>query len=344
MTGKIPQAFAAGFASRLRLEQTSLFISTQPVVRTNKRAAANAIVNYAEIEEDFDDDEDDSSVYSGMGSERPAPAERKTETKRLAHKTKHIMYTEQQLQELAETEEVLVPIRLNLEAEGYRVTDFFMWNMNETVMTPEAFAIITCQDFDLPVGFTHTIASSIKNQLQEYSTLASVKLPPESGIHVILQLSVNLDKQLYEDKVEWEFGCELSPETFAKTVVSDMGLSGEFYPAIAHAVHEMLLRMKKEAMEGHLPHEVDNQAAFGADAGWRVDQELLGDEWGPSVETLTSEEIERREIERERNIRRLKRESARMGDQITDIGGLFGRSKRRRRYDDRDSPGSPAYW
>lgn len=339
-----PQAFATGYASRLRLEQTSLFISTQPVVRATKRAAANAIVNYAEIEEDFDEDEDDSSVYSGMGSERPAQQERKTEVRKLAHKTKHMLYTEQQLQELADTEEVLVPIRLNLDIDGYRVTDFLMWNINETVITPEAFAIITCQDLDLPVGFTHTIASSIKAQLQEYSSVANIQLPTDSGIHVVLQLSVNLDKQLYEDKVEWELGCDLTPEAFAKTVVADMGLYGEFYPAIAHAVHEMLLRMKKEATEGHLPQEVDNQAAFGAEAGWRVDQELLGDEWAPSVETLSQEEIERREIERERNIRRLKRESARMGDQITDIGGLFGRNKRRKRYDDRDSPGSPAYW
>ncbi|KAK7203539.1 hypothetical protein BZA70DRAFT_296884 [Myxozyma melibiosi] len=130
----------------------------------------------------------------------------------------------------------------------------------------------------------------------------------------------------------------LTPEQFARTVVSDLGLTGEFYPAIAHAIYEVLIRLKKEACEGHLPIEVDNDAAYNADAGWRVDQEGLGDEWAPTVEELTQEEIERREVERERNIRRLRRETAKFGDSaaeraiaVADATGLLSGSKKRRR-------------
>lgn len=345
-TAKIPQALATGYPSRLRLEQTSLFISTQPVTRTTKRAAAS-VVSYTEIEEDYDED-DDQSGYGFMNGGGDMERKEK-EVKKPRQKTQHVQYSERQMAEQSEREEILVPLRLALEYEDYRITDFFMWNLNEEVITPEQFAAITCKDLDLPVGFLSVIENSIKNQLSEYRAVANIKLPPEAGLRVVINLSVNLDKKLYEDKFEWDLGADLTAESFAKTVVQDLGLAGEFYPAIAHAVHEQLLRMKKEAIDGHLPQEIDNLAAFNQEAGWRMDQELLGEEWVPTVEILSQEEIERREIERERNIRRLKRESMRMGDQITDIGGMFGRNKRARtsrRYDG-DSPSrgaSPAVW
>ena len=361
---KVPQALQTGFASRLRLDQTSLFISTAPVVRTNKRATASSMVSYAEVDEDFDDDEEDSPYGNGIlgsqglgggafgslngtstnntannsGTGTPRPD--RNEVKRLANKTQHTLYTDEQLIAIADKEEVLVPIRLNLEYENYRITDFLLWNANEEVITPEAFATITCTDMDLPQNFIPQIASTIRNQLSDYASVANVTLPAEMGFHVIINLNVNLNKQLYEDKFEWDLGSDITPQAFAKSVVQDLGLYGEFYPAIAHALYEVLYRMKREALEGHLPQEIENYAAFGGDAGWRVDQEMLGEEWAPTVETLSQEEIEKREIERGRNNRRLKRESARMGSDMTDIGGLFGRNKRRRRtYDDRgDSP------
>uniref|UniRef100_A0A060TCN0 ARAD1D00902p n=1 Tax=Blastobotrys adeninivorans TaxID=409370 RepID=A0A060TCN0_BLAAD len=351
-----PQALRTGFASRLRLDQTSLFVSTHPTTRSNRRATVNAIQSYAELDDDFDDDDDETYSDTGipgtpMGMiDRPSvapPAERKTEVKKAASKTRHATYSQKQLNDIANKEELLVPIRLNLEYDNHRLTDFFMWNINEEVITPEAFAMITCTDLDLPVGFTQNIVQAIRNGVAEYSEAAAIKLPPDTGLHVVIQLNVNLDKQVYEDKFEWDLSTDdLTAEEFARTVVADLGLAGEFYPAIAHALHEALLRIKHDARDGHLPQEVENFAAFSAEAGRRVDQELLGEEWAPTVEVLSQEEIERREIERDRNMRRLKRESARMSEQVTDIGGLFGRSKRRRRYDDLETSrgGSPAYW
>lgn len=365
MSSKIPQALQTGFSSRLRLEQTSLFISTAPVVRTNKRATASNMVSYAEVDEDFDDDDDDDnlggafasfSAASGIGSfdsngnSTPAltpggvagttPKPDAKEVKRLAQRTQHATYTDDQLHAVADSDEVLVPIRFNLEYENFRITDFLLWNANETVITPEQFAAVTCADMDLPSSYAGQIAGAIRSQLADYAAVANVTLPADMGLHVIINLNVYLNKQLYEDKFEWDLGSDITPQSFAKGVVQDLGLYSEFYPAIAHALYEVLYKMKREALDGHLPQEIENYAAFGGDAGWRVDQELLGEDWAPSVERLSQEEIEKREIERGRNNRRLKRESARMGGDITDIGGLFGRSKRRRRvYDDRgDSP------
>lgn len=542
---KIPQALRTGFVSRLRLDQTTLFISTTPVVRTNKRSSV--AVSYAEIDEDYDDDDDygrsgnlSGSHYSTNGgsafnsllppqSAAPSTVQgtpfflqgtvppEKPELKQPVNpdnlaKIRHMLrYTDVQLNEIADRDEVLVPIRLNLEYSNFRISDFFLWNLNEKVLTPEMFAVALCHDLDLPIdhaalgsapvhnsvtssansklssslstSYVNQIASTINSQIHEYTTFANVKLPEEVGFHVIINLSVNLNKQLYEDKFEWDLGNgtrsssyihdgslsssvgntdELSnedigrsgsvsnngngmrtrsssstnlsipssrtrfgrrsksgvgigrggngvtignslggtisgtlsnglgtpedsvadfrdtimdnddksgsgtadskkpgdsdskdgdqkteaddyngpgftPLEFARTVVQDLGLCGEFYPAIAHALYESLYRIKKDALDGHLPpQEVENYAAFGKEAGWRVDQEMLGEEWAPSVEILSQEEIEKREIERERNIRRLKRESARMGSSNFDsfADGLSpGLRKRSRRGD-----------
>lgn len=42
--------------------------------------------------------------------------------------------------ENASQQELLVPIRLDMEIEGQKLRDTFTWNKNETLTTPEQFA------------------------------------------------------------------------------------------------------------------------------------------------------------------------------------------------------------
>ncbi|KAF9891281.1 Chromatin structure remodeling complex protein sfh1 [Aspergillus nanangensis] len=145
-------------------------------------------------------------------------------------------------------------------------------------------------------------------------------LNPDDAYRCMINLNINLQNKLYTDKFEWSL---LHPpgmaEKFAKITCADLGLNGEWVGAIAHGIYEAVLRLKKEVCEsgsllgsmGGYGNEIDNQAANGAEAGWRYDPEGLGDEWEPKVETLSKEEIEKREGDRERQIRRLRRETAR---------------------------------
>lgn len=97
---------------------------------------------------------------------------------------------------------------------------------------------------------------------------------------------------------------------------------------MAHAIYEAVLRLKKEACEsgglvgGYYGAEVDNMAASEAGAGWRVDPEGLADEWEPKLERLSKEEIEKREGDRERQLRRLRRETARFSSTSNMAGGM----------------------
>jgi chromatin structure-remodeling complex subunit SFH1 len=160
-------------------------------------------------------------------------------------------------------------------------------------------------------------------------------IPPESDdfnpddmYRCIITLSINLSNQLYQDKFEWSL---LHPpgtaEVFAKQTCFDLGLPLEWVPAMTHAIYEAVLRLKKEACEsgglvGGYGIDIPNDVAPGAEAGWRYEPEHLADEWEPKIEQLSKEEIEKREGDRERQIRRLRRETARFSSSTGMLGGL----------------------
>ena len=153
---------------------------------------------------------------------------------------------------------------------------------------------------------------------------------PDDTYRCIITLSINLLNKLYTDKFEWSI---LHPpgtaEMFAKQTCADLGLTGEWVPAMAHAIYEAVLRLKKEACEsGGLVGgngyggEIDNSAAHGRESGWRYDPEHLADEWEPKIETLSKDDIEKREGDRERQIRRLRRETARFSSSANIAGAI----------------------
>lgn len=164
---------------------------------------------------------------------------------------------------------------------------------------------------------------------------------PDDTYRCILTLSIPHQTHLYTDRFEWSL---LHPpghaETFARLTTADLGLPSEWAPSIAHAIYEAVLRLKKEAAEnngqvmgfgtgagtsallfstgdgtgggvgGGLG--LENDAVREEGAGWRYDPDGLGKEWEPKVEMLSKEEIEKREGDRERRLRRARRETARM--------------------------------
>jgi chromatin structure-remodeling complex subunit SFH1 len=141
-------------------------------------------------------------------------------------------------------------------------------------------------------------------------------LNPDDTYRCIIQLSVYLASKLYQDKFEWSL---LHPpgaaEEFAKQTCADMGLGGEWALAITHAIYEAVLRLKKEVCEGGLVlgSYHDNQAIREEEgAGWRYDIDDFGAEWEPKFEELNKEEIEKREGDRERQLRRLRRDASKL--------------------------------
>ena len=156
-----------------------------------------------------------------------------------------------------------------------------------------------------------------------------------------LQIDVQVDNHHLLDHIEWDLRSPLTPEAFTHQLCLDLGLSGEALPLIAHAIHEELMKHKKDAIEWGViggVSERENVAGAGAGAGgddaprdksgqsllkdktglglgwgrapkdgrgprvlrsvWRDWQEA--EEFGTRWEVLSQEEVERREIEKER--------------------------------------------
>ena len=141
------------------------------------------------------------------------------------------------------------------------------------------------------------------------------------------------------DHIEWDLLSPLTPEEFSIKLAAELGLTGEAVPLIAHAVHEELLKHKKDAIEwgviggdreaGEEPAatgEKRDRSGFGLvkdktglGLGWgRAPRDGRGpktlksvwrdwadaEEFRTTFEELTAEEVERREIERERATRK----------------------------------------
>ncbi|KIY61776.1 SNF5-domain-containing protein [Cylindrobasidium torrendii FP15055 ss-10] len=237
----------------------------------------------------------------------------------------------------------LVPVRVEFETERERVRDSFLWNLNEVGITPEAFARTFCNDVDLPlVPWVETIAAQIKAQLDEavdFTFIDSMNVEDTGGggggeCRVIVAIDVQIGTFHLVDYIEWDLMSSLTPEAFTKQMCAEMGLGGEAGPLIAHAIHEELLKHKKDALEWGVlgPTSQQDRSAVMKDrtglGGWsgrggRAPQTLQSvwrdwvdlNEFSTRWEELSPEEIERREGERDRASRRLRRETSKFQSQ-----------------------------
>ncbi|KAF8505240.1 hypothetical protein BU17DRAFT_57983 [Hysterangium stoloniferum] len=287
--------------------------------------------------------------------------------------TRHEYPSVELLLEQARKPSTLIPIRVELETDTHRIRDAFVWNLNEDIITPAAFARIFCTDLDLPLNpYAEQVEGAIRSQIEEWESVASVDLRPQLSqppreykegegeevpdCRVILEASfpfrslgidVQIATQHLLDHIEWDLLSPLTPEAFARTLCADLGLSGESAPLIAHAVHEEILRHKRDAIEWSVISAGDTAADLEEDKDKPRDRSGMGlvkdktglgigigfgrrgegkgprplrgvfrdwsemEEWGTKLEELTAEEVERREIERERAARRLRRETSR---------------------------------
>ncbi|KAF8491176.1 SNF5-domain-containing protein [Russula emetica] len=268
--------------------------------------------------------------------------------------TKHGDFAEEQLADQAERSVALVPIRVEFETETHRIRDCFVWNLHESLVTPEEFARTFCADLDLPAApWSDTVAAQIRAQLEDQDGVGSMELAVEGGgnggdevpeCRVILSIDVQVDNHHLLDHIEWDLRSGLTPEEFTHQLCLDLGLTGEAEPLIAHAIHEELMRHKKDAIEwgviGGFPTEqaatTDDGPRDKSGLGLMKDKTGLGLGWGrtpregrgPRIlrsvwrdwaeaeefktrwEMLSQEEVERREVERERASRRLRRETS----------------------------------
>ena len=116
-----------------------------------------------------DSEGDNNSDDTGNESTKPPPPQ----IKRVRRSTIHLCSSSLTLED-GITSEILAPIKLELEVEGYRLHDAFLWNLNETKISPEDFAEVLCVDLAIPRGqsfVSEYISQAIRSQLREHMEL-----------------------------------------------------------------------------------------------------------------------------------------------------------------------------
>ncbi|SPO31858.1 related to SFH1 - component of the RSC chromatin remodeling complex [Ustilago trichophora] len=266
----------------------------------------------------LDDDEEDSSrAYLGL----PPPAS-KMVAKRVYHRTNHVYHNDDDLARQAGRNEILVPIKIDLEAEQYRIKDSFTWNMNERLISPHHFAKLLLEDLDIPVEpYATQIMNMINQQIDDATGVADIEMEPAAGgvwasarisgkegelslpasewsqydpeeeatkegrpwdwglersdelqrqwrkqmakrldageglgdfeddLRVIVDYEVQILRHMLRDRLEWDLCSPLTPESFARKLCDDLGLSGEAQSLIANSVREQLINHKRAALE-----------------------------------------------------------------------------------------------
>ncbi|KAJ3781132.1 hypothetical protein GGU10DRAFT_367713 [Lentinula aff. detonsa] len=167
----------------------------------------------------------------------------------------------------------------------------------------------------------------------------TLQINPEC--RVILSIDVQIATYHLTDHIEWDLLSPLTPEVFSIQLCKDLGLTGEALPLIAHAVHEELCRHRRDVVDwgvvsfsnslndknsgkgdevardrtglglgslGRPSRERDGRYPKALKSAWRDWGEA--EEYATRWEELSPEEVERREIERERAGRRLRRETS----------------------------------
>ncbi|TKY86895.1 hypothetical protein EX895_004183 [Sporisorium graminicola] len=308
---------------------------------SGRRRAAAGFIRYAEAgssDDEFEEDvgtedeagsrgvkrglddeaeEDSSRAYLGL----PPPAS-KMIAKRVYHRTNHVYHNDDDLARQAGRNEILVPIKIDLEAEQYRIKDSFTWNMNERLISPHHFAKLLLEDLDIPVEpYATQITNMINQQIEDATGVADIEMEPAAGgvwasarlggkegelslppaerdqydageeatkegrpwdwglertdeeqrrwrkrmasrleagqglgdfeddLRVIVDYEVQILRHLLRDRLEWDLCSPLTPESFARKLCDDLGLSGEAQVLIANSVREQLINHKRAALE-----------------------------------------------------------------------------------------------
>ncbi|XP_053617100.1 SWI/SNF-related matrix-associated actin-dependent regulator of chromatin subfamily B member 1-A isoform X1 [Plodia interpunctella] len=202
--------------------------------------------------------------------------------------------------ENASQKQVLVPIRLDMEIEGQKLRDTFTWNKNESIITPEQFAEVLCDDLELNTStFIPAIATSIRQQIEAFPNEPPAILEEQPDQRVVIKLNIHVGNTSLVDQVEWDMSeKENNPEQFATKLCAELGLGGEFVTGIAYSVRGQLGWHQRTYAFSEAPLPV-------VETPYRQPSEA--EQWAPHLETLTNAEMEKKIRDQDRNTRRMRR-------------------------------------
>eukprot|EP00038_Savillea_parva_P022760 m.38551 g.38551 ORF g.38551 m.38551 type:complete len:571 (-) comp5673_c0_seq1:191-1903(-) len=217
----------------------------------------------------------------------------------------------------------LVPIMINIEQQGLKYKDQFLWDKNDESITPRTFAAQLCKDEELPLSCADEISTSIQQQLDRHGTISDVKLGSRL---CTIQLNVQLGTTLLQDKFVWDHAEQsFTPEQFAERLCADLGIGGGFIPLIAVSIREQLIADKRKALQEDIGEHKPPLSILQLSHCYHVVGESGADEWSPSLSQQSWSQLEKQSKVADREARLRKRNR---GDDIDVRGRRSGRARK----------------
>ncbi|CAK4644591.1 hypothetical protein AeMF1_021852 [Aphanomyces euteiches] len=170
---------------------------------------------------------------------------------------------------ITKSETCLVPIRLDVDVDGYRYIDSLSYNIYESDYTYETFSASLIRDLDLPECFYVPITEAIRKQVEQAkpfllssTTSSTSSSNSTSASHLCpIFIKLRLNDTVLIDSFEWDVkNTANDPDHFARVLCAEVGLSGEFQVQIALSIREQLVvHARKERLNdtsSNLPHVV----------------------------------------------------------------------------------------
>ncbi|CAK7264803.1 SWI/SNF chromatin-remodeling complex subunit [Sporothrix epigloea] len=253
--------------------------------------------------------------------------------------TPPLKYSRKDMARQAERYEELVPIRIDVEWDKFKLRDTFTWNLHDRLVPLELFAAQLLEDLGLKLPGSNQVYEQVCQQIQEqlgdfYPLVFSDNdaLDPElpysayknDEMRILIKLNISIGQHTLVDQFEWDINNSLnSPEEFAASMARELSLSGEFTTAIAHCIREQTQLFTRglysvgHAFDGRSIEDPDLVAAFlpsPMPVVFRPQQ--AAKEYAPYLYELSEAELDRNELTFSREQRRQKRSVNRRGGPI----------------------------
>ncbi|KTW25904.1 hypothetical protein T552_03178 [Pneumocystis carinii B80] len=270
------------------------------------------------------------------------------EQRAMKNKARRIKIAREAIIHQSECPELLVPVRIDVNSDRYRLRDTFTWNMYEMCISPEQFAEVLCEDFSLPPHpyFATSIAKCITDQVNEYQhhfmneALQGSEMSEEfldrnipytrykdDDMRIQVKLDIIIAQYNLVDTFEWDINNPYNdPEVFAERMCLDLALTGEFKTAIAHSIREQAQMYTKSlflvgyTFDGKPIEDEDIKTMILPTVSCIFRPLEMLNEYSPVLYELSESELEKQNKENERDARRKRRQiRARRGIQLPEF-------------------------
>ncbi len=239
-----------------------------------------------------------------------------------------VKLSRQDLASQAEQLDDLIPVRLDLDLDKYKIRDTFTWNLNEQHISVLQFAETLVEDFCIPSTQHHitSVSRSIQAQIHDFQPhvldTASSEDPSmpftafkDYDMRIVIRLDITIGPQNLIDNFEWDINNpDNDPEWFARQLCHDLSLSGEFVTAVAHCIREQTqnytrsLHVAGHAFDGRPVEDDAIRLNIMSTLDFAVRLPRYLDDFTPRLFEMSEEDLERADKDRERETRRKRRQ------------------------------------